>query len=116
MLQSEAYTRLLGLVPTLTCLWLTWRHTSECMLISNLLQRSPQRFIPELRDLTFFTCLHDGSDFQPLYDLLSARRSQMKSFRFFIDEGYNHVLHRLRQLAAECGMKIHFGTMDKNYI
>ncbi|KAJ7218313.1 hypothetical protein C8J57DRAFT_1395181 [Mycena rebaudengoi] len=122
-LQSEAYTRLLDLVPTLKCLWLTSKSTSECMLISNLLRRSPQGFIPELRDLTFVTQHHDTWDFQPLYDLLSAWHSQIKSFQFFI-EGYNlhyfppppDLLHRLRQLAAECGMNIHFGTMDTNYI
>ncbi|KAJ7271192.1 hypothetical protein C8J57DRAFT_299320 [Mycena rebaudengoi] len=124
MLQPEVYTRLLDLVPTLTSLWLTLETASQCMLVLDLLRRSPQGFIPELRDLTFSAHYLDESDFRPLYDLLSARRSQIKSFRFFINEdAYGRlllpppdVLPPLRQLAAECGMKIHVGSPDTNYI
>ncbi|KAJ7236222.1 hypothetical protein C8J57DRAFT_138259 [Mycena rebaudengoi] len=123
-LQSEAYTQLLDLVPTLKCLRLTLQSASEGILVLNLLQRSSQGFIPELRDLTVFVCYPDQHDFHPVYELLSVRRSQIKSFRFLFYDHHKHhylplppdVLHRLRQLAAECGMKIHFGTMDTNYI
>ncbi|KAJ7283338.1 hypothetical protein C8J57DRAFT_733010 [Mycena rebaudengoi] len=82
------YTRLVNLVPTLTCLWLTWDSASECMSFFTLLKGSP--LLPHLCDLTVLTRHLDESNFHPLYDFLSARRSQMESFRFFIDESYNN--------------------------
>jgi hypothetical protein len=122
--QPVAYIRLLNLVPTLTCLWLSWDNASECTLFLDLLRRTPQGFLPQLRDLTILLRDFDDPDFRPLYDLLSVRRPPIKSFRFLIDEDYQRhylppppdVLPTLRQLAAECGMKIHFGTTDTNYI
>ncbi|KAJ7233773.1 hypothetical protein C8J57DRAFT_160750 [Mycena rebaudengoi] len=116
-----AYVQLLNLVPSLTCLWLSWDSPSECTLFLNFLRSSPQGFLAQLRDLTIVVG-HLVSDFHPLYDLLSARRSQITNFRF-IHNNYESgtppppdVLHTLRQLAAECGMKIHFGSERMNYI
>ncbi|KAJ7236231.1 hypothetical protein C8J57DRAFT_1479313 [Mycena rebaudengoi] len=124
--QPVAYTRLLNLVPTLTCLWLSWDNASECTLFLDLLRRTPQGFLPQLRDLTVLVRDFDQPDFRPLYDLLSVRRPPIKSFRFLIDEDYQRhssyihphpdVLPTLRQLAAECGTNIHFGTRSQNYI
>ncbi|KAJ7233761.1 hypothetical protein C8J57DRAFT_1480202 [Mycena rebaudengoi] len=115
-----AYAQFLNLVPTLTCLRLSW-DTSTLFL--NFLGGSPQQFLPQVHDLTFSVRdLHQpDSEFHPLCNLLSARGSQITTFRF-IHEDYTFitppldVLHTLRQLAEEFGMKIHFGTTDINFI
>jgi hypothetical protein len=119
----QFYIRLLNLVPTLTCLWLSWDRASKCTLFFNLLGGSPHGFLPQVRNLTFSTTFLEGLDFDALYNVLSARRSQLTSFRFIHDRCNrlslpppDEVLHTLRQLSAECGMKIRFGTMFKNYI
>jgi hypothetical protein len=117
----QLYVRLLNLVPTLTCLWLPWNTSSDCILFLNLLGGSPDRFLPQLRNLTILTAQIDGLEFNALYGFLSARGSQIKCFRF-IHEGYAFitpppdVLHTLRQLAAECGMKIYFGSTYTDWI
>ncbi|KAJ7235975.1 hypothetical protein C8J57DRAFT_1728387 [Mycena rebaudengoi] len=114
-----AYAQFLNLVPTLTCLWLSWNRLSKCTLFLDFFRSSPQGFLAQLRDLTIIVG-HIDSDFHPLFDLLSARRSHITNFRF-IHQDYEFftppdVLHTLRQLAAECGMKIHFGSERMNYI
>ncbi|KAJ7235993.1 hypothetical protein C8J57DRAFT_138892 [Mycena rebaudengoi] len=86
----QFYIRLLNLVPTLTCLWLSWHSASECTLFLNLLGGSPHGFLPQVRNLTFSTNHLEGLDFDALYNVLSARRSQLTSFRFIHDR-YNRL-------------------------
>ncbi|KAJ7235986.1 hypothetical protein C8J57DRAFT_1479332 [Mycena rebaudengoi] len=116
-----AYAKFLSLVPTLTCLWLAWDNASECALFSDFLRSAPQGFLAQLRDLAIVV-KRPVSDFHPLCVVLSARRSQITSFRFIYEEDHRDtppppdVPLTLRQLAAECEMKIHFGTTNTNYI
>jgi hypothetical protein len=93
------------------------------MLFLNFLRSAPQGFLAQMRDLTIVVKRPQAdSNFHPLCDVLSARRSQITSFRFIYEESYRRahpppdVLHTLRQLAAECGMKIHFGSTHRNFI
>ncbi|KAJ7233772.1 hypothetical protein C8J57DRAFT_160749 [Mycena rebaudengoi] len=116
----EFYTRLFGPVPTLTCLWLSWETASGCTLFWDFLRSSPPGLLAQLRDLTILV-RRPVSDFHPLCDALSAWRSQITSFRFIqayflLSPPPDYVLHTLRQLTTECGMKIHFGSQLKNYV
>ncbi|KAJ7236233.1 hypothetical protein C8J57DRAFT_1144773, partial [Mycena rebaudengoi] len=77
-----AYAQFLNLVPTLTCLGLSWDNLSECTLFLDFFRSSPQEFLAQLRDLTIEVKYFFDSDFHPLFDLLSARRSQITTFRF----------------------------------
>ncbi|KAJ7282745.1 hypothetical protein C8J57DRAFT_1122620, partial [Mycena rebaudengoi] len=71
----EFHTQLLNLVPTLTCLSLSWLNASDSTLFLNLVGGSPQGCLPQLRDLTVFVMHFHELDFDPLRKFLSARRS-----------------------------------------
>ncbi|KAJ7236154.1 hypothetical protein C8J57DRAFT_1530258 [Mycena rebaudengoi] len=112
--------QLFGLIPTLVDLSLIALGNPAVFL--ELLSSSPHRFLlPQLHVLTLSSVSLIHSHFNLLCTALSARRSQIKTFRYIMppsalapDAG---VLDNLHALAAEYGMEIHIGHgSGPNYV
>ncbi|KAJ7198442.1 hypothetical protein C8J57DRAFT_1487499 [Mycena rebaudengoi] len=106
--------QLFGLMPTLADLSLIELVISDVTTVLELLSYSPQRFLlPQLRGLNLTFVSLARSDFDLLCTALSARRSQIKTFRCVLSHSAPapdaDVLDKLRALAAEYGMEIHIG-------
>ncbi|KAJ7275110.1 hypothetical protein C8J57DRAFT_1714809 [Mycena rebaudengoi] len=114
--------QLFGLMPTLADLSLIELAISDVTTVLELLSYSPQRFLlPQLRGLNLDSVFPVRSDFDLLCTALSARRSQIKTFRCVLSHPAPapdaDVLDNLRALATEYGMEIHIGHVDgPNYV
>jgi hypothetical protein len=118
----HASAQLFGLMPTLADLRLITLAIGDPTVFLELLSCSPQRFIlPQLRVLELRPQSLVCSEFDLLCTTLSARCTQIKTFRYILPHCDSSpdadVLDNLRALAAEYGTEIHIGHGDgPNYV
>ncbi|KAJ7229646.1 hypothetical protein C8J57DRAFT_1534401 [Mycena rebaudengoi] len=118
----HAAAQLFGLMPTLADLRLITLAIGDPTVFLELLSCSPQRFIlPQLRVLELRPQSLVRSEFDLLCTTLSARCTQIKTFRYILPHCNSSpdadVLDNLRALAAEYGTEIYIGHGDgPNYV
>ncbi|KAJ7229627.1 hypothetical protein C8J57DRAFT_1251820 [Mycena rebaudengoi] len=113
----HAAAQLFGLMPTLADLRLITLAIGDPTVFLELLSCSPQRFIlPQLRVLELRPQSLVRSEFDLLCTTLSARCTQIKTFRYILPHCNSSpdadVLDNLRALAAEYGTEIYIGHGD----
>jgi hypothetical protein len=117
---ADGLIQLLGRMSGLDTLNITGpRHHSA---LFDALKSSPTGFLPKLRSLTIVadtSSAVDRSSYLTLLDVLAARYSQMRHFRFeWHTTSYTprpEIISRLRQFVAD-GMCIHIGRDQMNLI
>ncbi|KAJ6453150.1 hypothetical protein C8R45DRAFT_636593 [Mycena sanguinolenta] len=111
-------TEYLRLVPSVTNLGLEFTSgiVDPMLLLKDSLFGTNLEILPNLRNLSVESSRVFSQDinYDPLLDVLSARRHELQSFRFLSPNPKppSDVRAALRQLAGDSGMHIHFGTHD----
>jgi uncharacterized coiled-coil protein SlyX len=109
-----------GLIPALANLRMFYVEPDTNVF--SLLDSSSSGIFPELRSLEITTAYGDDVHVwaDTIYRTVSARCLQLGSARIIIPHATippdPDVLDPFRQFVAECGMKVHFGTEELNFI
>ncbi|KAJ7133439.1 hypothetical protein C8R44DRAFT_772426 [Mycena epipterygia] len=110
---AEGIETFFRLLPDLTDLELRSREDDDFSFLEVL--ATVQNFLPNLRNLTINNCFPDRAGYHQILSVLSARRSQIQSFRLFWFMGRAgqkpdaDIVAALQQFVAD-GMYIHVGT------